>query len=177
MERKLPLLVHPASCSGQRTQAIRGSIASNTSKSARLTALRCTTQAQLKSDGTIMVIFSESRIEEDLAAYLHIQGTQFCINGDSAYVIREYLIVRFEGTGITIEQAAFNETMSKSRVTAEWILKDIKKYWNHSAYPRKLALCRTPVRVLLEPALFCGTSAPVCTDRRPRAFYGAHHQL
>lgn len=95
-----------------------------------------------------MAIFSESGIEEDLAASLHIDGIQYCIYGDSAYVLREYLMVGFDGTGITPEQAAFNKAMSRSRVTVEWIFKDIKKYWNHAAYPRKLALCRTPVGVL-----------------------------
>jgi nuclease HARBI1 len=95
-----------------------------------------------------MAIFSESGIEEDLAASLHIDGIQYCIYGHSAYVLRECLMVGFDGTGITPEQAAFNKAMSRSRVTVEWIFKDIKNYWNHAAYPRKLALCRTPVGVL-----------------------------
>jgi nuclease HARBI1 len=83
-----------------------------------------------------------------LAASLHIDGIQYCIYGDSANVLREFLMVGFDGTGIIPEQAAFNKAMSRSRVTVEWIFKDIKKYWNHAAYPRKLALCRTPVGVL-----------------------------
>jgi hypothetical protein len=38
-----------------------------------------------------MAIFSESGIEEDLAASLHIDGILYCIYGDSAYVLREYV--------------------------------------------------------------------------------------
>jgi nuclease HARBI1 len=95
-----------------------------------------------------MAIFSESNIEDDLAAHLSIDGRQYCIYGDSAFVLREYLIVGFDGTGITPAQAAFNKAMSKSRVTVKWIFKDIKKYWTHAAFPRKLALSRKPVGVL-----------------------------
>jgi nuclease HARBI1 len=95
-----------------------------------------------------MAIFSESGIEEDLAASLHIDGILYCICRDSAYVLREYLMVVFDGTGITPEQAAFIKAMTRSRATVEWIYKYIKQYWNHAAYPRKLSLCRTPVGVL-----------------------------
>jgi nuclease HARBI1 len=101
-----------------------------------------------------MAILSESGIEEDLAASLHIDGIQYCIYGDSAYVLREYLMVGFDGTFITPEQAAFNKAMSRSRVTVEWTFKNIKKFWNHAAYPRKLELCRTPFGVLYGTGIF-----------------------
>jgi hypothetical protein len=74
-----------------------------------------------------MAIFSESGIKEDLAASLRIDRIQYCIYGDSVYVLRVYFMVRFDGTGITPEQAAFNKAKSRSRVTVEWIFKDIKK--------------------------------------------------
>jgi DDE superfamily endonuclease len=95
-----------------------------------------------------MAIFSESGIEEALAASLHINGIQYCIYGDSAYVLSEYLMTGFDGTGLTPEQATFNKAMRRSRVTIEWIFKNIKKYWNRAAYPRKLTLCRNPVGLL-----------------------------
>jgi hypothetical protein len=103
-----------------------------------------------------MAIFSYSGIEEDLAASLRINVIQYCIYGDSAYVLRVYLMVGFDGTDITPEQAAFNKAMSRSRVAVEWTFKDIKKYWNHAAYPQKrragllLGFC-------MEPALLFGT--------------------
>jgi hypothetical protein len=59
-----------------------------------------------------------------------------------------FLMFGFDGTGITPEQATFSKAMSRSRVTVEWIFKDIKKYWNPAAFPRELALCRNPVGVL-----------------------------
>jgi hypothetical protein len=74
-----------------------------------------------------MAIFSESGIEEDLAASLHIDGIHCCVYGNRAYVLREYLMFGFDGTGITPEQPAFNKVMSRSRVTVERIFKDIKK--------------------------------------------------
>jgi hypothetical protein len=81
----------------------------------------------------------------------------------------------FDGTGISPEQAAFDKAMSRSRVTVD--LQGYAKYWNHAAYPRKLALCRTPVGVCMEPALFFGNSAAACTDRLPHASSRAHLQL
>jgi DDE superfamily endonuclease len=124
-----------------------------------------------------MVIFSGSGIEEDLAARIHIGGIQYCIYGDSPYALREYLMVGYDRTGINPEQATFNKAMSRSRVTAEWIFKNIKKYWNHAAYPRKLALCMTPVGVLYGQALVFGTSAAACMNRLPHASSRAHLQL
>jgi hypothetical protein len=35
-------------------------------------------------------------------------------------------MVGIDGTGLAPEQAAFNKAMSRSRVTVEWIFKDIK---------------------------------------------------
>jgi hypothetical protein len=93
---------------------------------------------------------------------------------ETAYALREYLMVGFDGTGITTEQAAFNKAMSRSRVTVEWIFNDINMYWNRAAYPRKFALCRTPVGLFMERALFFGTSAAACTDRLPHSSSRAH---
>jgi hypothetical protein len=84
-----------------------------------------------------MAIISESGIEEDLGASLHIDGIQYCIYGDSACVLREYLMAGFDGTGITPEQAAFNKAMSRSRVTVERIFKDIKKILESRCIPAK----------------------------------------
>jgi DDE superfamily endonuclease len=84
-----------------------------------------------------MAIISESGIEEDLVASLHMDGIQYCIYGDSAYVLREYLMVGFDGTGITPEQAAFNMAMGRFRVTVEWIFKDNQKVLESRCLPAK----------------------------------------
>jgi DDE superfamily endonuclease len=70
-------------------------------------------------------------------ASIHIDGIQYCIYGGSAYVLHEYLMVGFDGTGITPEQAAFNKAMSRSRVTVEWIFKDIKRMPESRCLPAK----------------------------------------
>jgi DDE superfamily endonuclease len=54
-----------------------------------------------------MAMFSESGIEEDLAASLHIDGIPYCIYGDSAYFLREYWMAGFDGTGKTPEKAIY----------------------------------------------------------------------
>jgi nuclease HARBI1 len=95
-----------------------------------------------------MAIFSESGIEEALAASLHINGIQYYIFEDSAYVLRGCLMTGFDGTGLTPDQATFKKARSRSRVKIERIFKDINKYWNQAEYPRKIALCSTPVGLL-----------------------------
>jgi DDE superfamily endonuclease len=124
-----------------------------------------------------MAMFSESGIEEDLPASLHIDRIQYCIYGDIAYVLREYLMVGFDGTGISPERVTFNKAMSRSRVTVEWIFKDIKKYWNHAATRQSSRCAILLLGSCMEQSLFFGTSAAACTDRLPHTSSCVHLQL
>jgi DDE superfamily endonuclease len=124
-----------------------------------------------------MAIYSASGIEEDLASSLHIDGIQYCIYGDSAYALREYLMVGFDGTVISPEQAAFNKAMSRSRVTVEWTFKDIKNTGITQLTRESLRCAGLLLGFRMEPALFFGTSAAACKDRLPHASSRAHLQL
>lgn len=95
-----------------------------------------------------MTLFRLSNIEEDLARALLINGQQHYIYGDSAYVLRAYLQVPFQGSALTDDQISFNAAMSKVRVSVEWGYKDIKQYFTHLDMPRKLCLKKTPAAML-----------------------------
>jgi hypothetical protein len=53
-------------------------------------------------------------------------------------------MIPFEGGNLTEDEALFNKRMSKAGVSVEWAFKDVKKYFSHIAFPRKIVLSRTP---------------------------------
>jgi hypothetical protein len=124
-----------------------------------------------------MAMFSESGIEEGLAASLHIDGIQYCLYGDNAYIPCEYLMVGFDGTGETPGHAAFNKAMSRSSVTVEWIFKDIKNTGIMLLSRETLRRAGLLLWLSMEPALFFGTSAAAWPDRLSHASSYAHLQL
>jgi hypothetical protein len=86
-------------------------------------------------------------------------------------------MVGFDGTGITPEQAAFNKVMSRSRVTVEWIFKDIKSTGITLLTRESLRYAELLLGFCMEPALFFGTSAAACPVRLPHVSSRAHLQL
>ena len=52
-----------------------------------------------------------------------------CIYGDPAYPLYLHLQGHFQGAGLTPIQSAWNESMSKVRVSVEWIFGDIINYF------------------------------------------------
>jgi hypothetical protein len=86
-------------------------------------------------------------------------------------------MVGFDGTGITPEQAAFNKAMSRSRVTVEWIYKDIKNTGITLLTRESLQCTGLLLRFCMEPALFFGSSVAACTDLLLQASSRSHLQL
>jgi nuclease HARBI1 len=91
-----------------------------------------------------MHLYAESGLDEILSEELLIDGFQHYIFGDSGYTLRPYLMTPFEGGNLTEDEALFNKWMSTARVSVEWTFKDVKKYFSHIAFPRKIVLSRTP---------------------------------
>jgi nuclease HARBI1 len=91
-------------------------------------------------DGMLFHIFGpyEGR-RHDMHLYL-IDGVQHYLFGDSGYTLRRYLMTPFEGANLNANELLFKKRMSKARVIVEWESKDIKKYFSHIAFPRKIAL-------------------------------------
>jgi hypothetical protein len=53
-----------------------------------------------------------------------------------------------KGSTISPDEVAFNASMSKVRVTVEWSFRDVKQYFTHVDFPRKLRLRETPAGLL-----------------------------
>jgi nuclease HARBI1 len=99
-----------------------------------------------------MHLFHASSVEEMLAEYLIVEGQQYHLYADAGYVLRPYMLVGFTGT-LTPQEQAFNRIMSRVRVAVEWAFKDIKKYFCHSCFARKMVLSQSPVSWYLASAL------------------------
>lgn len=54
-----------------------------------------------------------------------VNGERLCIYGDPAYPLRWFLQAPFRGARITRQQTEFNKTMSKVRVTVEWLFGEL----------------------------------------------------
>jgi DDE superfamily endonuclease len=91
-----------------------------------------------------MFLYHESGIYKVLQTSLLVSGRQYYLDGDVPYTLRPYLQVGFKCSVRSPEEVAFNEAMSKVRVTVEWAFRDVKQYFTHPDVPRKLRLRVTP---------------------------------
>jgi hypothetical protein len=57
---------------------------------------------------------------------------------------RLYLMTLFEGANLAADEALFNKRLLKARVSAELSFKDIRKYFSHSSFLRKMVHSRAP---------------------------------
>jgi len=101
-------------------------------------------------------LYMRSDIDEQLNNALLVDGKQFCIYGDSGYNWRSYLEIPFQGAALSEDQTAFNKAMSGSRITVEWMFKEVKLYWTVLDFKRKLRIQESPVAALyLSGMLLC----------------------
>jgi nuclease HARBI1 len=92
-----------------------------------------------------MHLYAESGLDNILGENLLIDGVQNYIFRDSGYMLRPYLMTPYEGANLDANELLFHKRMSKARVSVEWArvsvewaFKDIKKYFSHIAFPRKI---------------------------------------
>ena len=74
-------------------------------------------------------LFHTSGVHANLSDFLLINGVQFVVYGDSGYNWREYMQVPFQGSNLNNNQVAFNSSMSKVRITVEWLFKEVKMFF------------------------------------------------
>lgn len=74
-----------------------------------------------------------------------MNGTGFCLYGDSACNRRWFMEVPFEGRNMTPSQRAFNKAMPAVRIAVVWVFKDIKQYLTMVNNKRKIKLMQGPV--------------------------------
>ncbi len=91
-----------------------------------------------------------SGLESQLQSKLHVNGMQFCLYADSAYTLREYLLVGTRGSSMSGEETVMNRDLSRASVVVEWFFRDVKKYFAHVKTVHKMAASRFPVSLWYE---------------------------
>ena len=95
-----------------------------------------------------MTLLHNSRISDRLAECLLVDGRQFYVYGDAAYVLHPWMQTAFNSIALTDEEGEYNTDMSAVRVTVEWNYKDLKQLWNRNDYSRSLKVRQFPVSLL-----------------------------
>lgn len=95
-----------------------------------------------------MTLYHQSGMDGHLRDTLVVDGEQYYLYADAAYVLRAWLQIAFAGDNLTDAQAAYNTAMSALRVSVEWAFKDIKQVFSYLDYSRKLKLQEGPVGLL-----------------------------
>ena len=72
-------------------------------------------------------------------------GNPMCIYGDPAYPIRPQLLSPFPRANITPDQLAWNQTMSRVRVSVEWVFGDIVNFFKFIDFKKNLKVGLSPV--------------------------------
>jgi DDE superfamily endonuclease len=66
-------------------------------------------------------------MDEILSGCLLIDGKQYCVYGDPAYMLCPNLQFGYPGLPETHDQHAYNMSMSSARMAVEWSYKDLKR--------------------------------------------------
>lgn len=99
-----------------------------------------------------MTLYRESRLGEVLEAVMVIDGKQFCLFGDAAYLLRPWLQTAFPRLNASVQDMLYNKAMSMVRVAVEWTYKDVKQIWTSQDFRRGLKVREAPIAKLYQSA-------------------------
>ena len=95
-----------------------------------------------------LTLYTDSGWDDKLKQYLVIDGIQYYIYSDAAFVRTPYLLISFKTEFCTGHESMFNFIMSGLRVSVEWNYKDLKQLWCRNDFPRMLKVRQLPVGML-----------------------------
>ena len=95
-----------------------------------------------------LTLLRESKLQDRLQVCLKINGSQFYIYGDAAYMIRPWLQVAYPRTGATPDRQTLNSNISGVCVAVEWNYKDLKQMWSFNDFPRALKVRQSPLGLI-----------------------------
>lgn len=99
-----------------------------------------------------MTLYRDSGLGDVLEAVMVINGKQYCIYGDSAYLLRPWLQTAQPRLHATAAELVYNTAMSAVREAIEWTYKDVKQFWTSQDFRRSLRVRRAPVSLLYKSA-------------------------
>lgn len=95
-----------------------------------------------------MTLYRQSGLDNALSETLLIDGEQFYIYGDAAFLLRPWIQVGFNRAFATPPQLIFNSAMSASREAVEWNYKDTKQQFTAMDFRRMLKVRKSPVGLM-----------------------------
>lgn len=91
-------------------------------------------------------MFRESGLGHELARYMNSpNGEPYCLYGDAAYAVNQYVIGPVKGIRINPEEAEFNRQMSAVRQCVEWGFNKVIQTFAFLDYKKNLKLYLQPV--------------------------------
>ena len=91
-----------------------------------------------------LLMFRGSNLSEMLNDAFFTDGQQHYIYGDSASILRPYLMVGYKDAHLTANQHTFNKRISEIWVFVEHAFKDVKQYFTHIYFAQKSKISVTP---------------------------------
>lgn len=95
-----------------------------------------------------LTLLRQSGWEQVMSDMCNIDGRQYYVYGDSAYLLRPYMQRPFLNGFATAEQLAFNAEMSSLRVLVEHNYRDLKQMWSSQDSSRQLKVRLAPIGLL-----------------------------
>lgn len=99
-----------------------------------------------------ITLYRQSNLDAVLSSTMNINGRQFYLYGDPAYILRPWLQVGFSRTFATPAQLIHNAAMSAAREAVEWSYKDLKQMWSSQDYKRMLKVRKAPISLMYKGA-------------------------
>eukprot|EP00171_Calliarthron_tuberculosum_P007558 IDg7558t1 len=121
-----------------------------------------------------MTLYRESNLDAVLQEALLVDGRQYCIFGDSAYVLKPWLQTAFPRVGSTSAQEAYNTAMSMVREAVEWTYKDLKQIWTSQDFKRQLKVLQSPIALLYKSSALLWNFRTCLTRGGQRTKYSNH---
>lgn len=97
-----------------------------------------------------LTVLRQSNWEDVMEGSLVIDGIQYYIYGDSAYLLRPWMQRPFVREFATNAQLLFNTEMSSLRVLVEHNYRDLKQLWTSQDYARNLKVRQAPIGLLYQ---------------------------
>lgn len=95
-----------------------------------------------------LTLLRESRWDDIWREALFIDGEWFYVYGDSAYLLRPWMMRPFTRGVCSAEETFFNTRMSEVRVCVEQNYKDLKQLWCSQDFARRLKVRQAPIALL-----------------------------
>lgn len=112
-------------------------------------------------------IYAESKLEDFLHDMPHVPShgnPPLALYSDIGYAFSARLCVPFPDGRVNARHAAFNHSMSQSRITVEWAYGRVLQLWSSLDFNRNLKLFKSPIGALYMVAVLL-TNVVTCTDR------------